>query len=343
MSIGDDLPREGGGLYRPKHHLECGTAMTGYWTLSWIPILALACIGPDLEPEAQDVSGSWQEVRVTASGTANVSALVVADTVTYTLRIKDQNGFIHGTWTIDGDTTLPTDPWAAITTGDYSAGRIITEYHDPRTGRCRLAGPIQPDGFEFIAEQRCESEQWAVQDTFRMFPTPIGHIAGVVSVESDPSGGVTVTLSNGARTTTNADGGYGFSNLEGGTYTIQISDLPEGVLFRVTSARARISQDGETVTVNFRGQYYRTSAILGTVTASNQGLRDIAVSLSGRDTATTTTDNSGQYGFTGLRAGFYTVGISGFDTTQVSFAVTSDTTTLRVGESKIVSFAGTKK
>ena len=318
--------------------------MRYFGLVSWMLFVAVGCIGTDLGPEAQDVSGSWQEVRVTVPGATNVSALVVADTVTYTLRIKDQNGFIHGTWTIEGDTTLPTDPWAAIATGDYSAGRIITEYHDPRSGRCRLAGPIQPDGFEFIAEQRCESAQWAVQDTFWMFPTPVGHIAGAVLVESDPAGGVTVTLSNGVQTTTMAgDGGYGFSNLEGGTYTVGISNLPTGALFRVTSARARISQDGDTVTVNFRGEYVRTSSIMGEVTASNEGLQDIAVSVSGPDSVTATTDRNGQYAFTGFRAGFYTVEISGFDTTKVSFPVTRDTTTLGVGETKIMSFAGTKK
>jgi len=55
----------------------------------------------------------------------------------------------------------------------------------------------------------------------------------------------------------------------------------------------------------------------------------------------TTTDDSGQYSFTGLRAGTYSVEISSFDTNEVSFSSTSGAATVGVGESKVVSFDGT--
>ncbi len=55
----------------------------------------------------------------------------------------------------------------------------------------------------------------------------------------------------------------------------------------------------------------------------------------------TTTDDSGQYSFTGLRSGTYSVEISGFDTNEVSFSSTSGAATVGVGESKVVSFDGT--
>ena len=55
----------------------------------------------------------------------------------------------------------------------------------------------------------------------------------------------------------------------------------------------------------------------------------------------TATDNSGQYSFTGLRSGTYSVEISGFDTNEVSFSSTSGAATVGVGESKVVSFDGT--
>ena len=53
------------------------------------------------------------------------------------------------------------------------------------------------------------------------------------------------------------------------------------------------------------------------------------------------TDDSGQYSFTGLRAGTYQVEISGFNTSEVSFSSTSGAATVGVGESKVVSFDGT--
>ena len=57
--------------------------------------------------------------------------------------------------------------------------------------------------------------------------------------------------------------------------------------------------------------------------------------------AESTTDNSGQYSFTGLRAGTYAVEISGFDAGEVAFSSTSGAATVGVGESKVVSFDGT--
>ena len=55
----------------------------------------------------------------------------------------------------------------------------------------------------------------------------------------------------------------------------------------------------------------------------------------------TATDGSGQFSFTGLRAGTYSVEISGFDSNEVSFSSTSGAATVGVGESKVVSFDGT--
>lgn len=57
--------------------------------------------------------------------------------------------------------------------------------------------------------------------------------------------------------------------------------------------------------------------------------------------AESTTDGSGQYSFTGLRAGTYNVEISGFDAGEIAFSSTSGAATVGVGESKVVSFDGT--
>ena len=80
---------------------------------------------------------------------------------------------------------------------------------------------------------------------------------------------------------------------------------------------------------------------VGTVTVENMGLGGVTVMLSGMADGQTTTDDSGQYSFTGLRAGTYSVEISSFDTNEVSFSSTSGAATVGVGESKVVSFDGT--
>ena len=71
------------------------------------------------------------------------------------------------------------------------------------------------------------------------------------------------------------------------------------------------------------------------------GLGGVTVRLSGMGDGETTTDDTGQYAFTGLRSGTYSVEISGFDAGEVGFSSTSGAATVGVGESKVVSFDGT--
>ena len=80
----------------------------------------------------------------------------------------------------------------------------------------------------------------------------------------------------------------------------------------------------------------------GTVTVENMGLGGVTVRLSGMADGEKVTGDDGQYAFTGLRAGTYSVEISGFDTNEVSFSSTSAAATVGVGETKVIpSFDGT--
>ena len=79
----------------------------------------------------------------------------------------------------------------------------------------------------------------------------------------------------------------------------------------------------------------------GTVTVENMGLPGVTVRLSGMADAEMTTDNAGAYKFDALRGGTYSVEISGFPDTEVSFSSTSGAATVGVGETKLVSFDGT--
>ena len=172
-------------------------------------------------------------------------------------------------------------------------------------------------------------------------PPPTGSIDGLVSIEGQGVDAVSVTLSNGASATTANGGMFRFDGVEAGAYTVTISNYPADASFDQTSAAATISTDGETVTINFPGTFIRTSSIMGTVTVENEGLSGITVTLMGTGQSETLTDGNGQYTFTGLRAGNYTVEISGFDDEDVAFGGTASSATVAVGESKVVSFEGT--
>ena len=164
---------------------------------------------------------------------------------------------------------------------------------------------------------------------------------GQVAIEGTGVDGVSVNLSNGNSTTTSGGGNYRFDNVEGGAYTVTISGYPSDATFDATSAAATISSAGQSVTVNFTGAYIRTASVMGTVTVENMGLGGVTVALSGLSSATATTDDNGQYAFTGLRMGSYSVEISGFDSDEIGFSNTASAVTVAVGESKIVSFDGT--
>ena len=172
-------------------------------------------------------------------------------------------------------------------------------------------------------------------------PASTGSIAGQVAIEGQGIDGITVTLSSGDAAITAGGGAYRFDDVKEGTYTITISNYPAGGSFAATSAPATLAKDDEVVTVNFAGSWMRTSAITGAVTVENDGLNGVTVKLSGVSDSETQAGADGRYTFSGLRAGSYTIEISGFDANDIVFGSTSSTVTVAVDESKVVNFEGT--
>ena len=166
-------------------------------------------------------------------------------------------------------------------------------------------------------------------------------ITGRVTIEGDGLAGVTVILSGIETriTTTDAAGQYAFAELRAGSYAVGISGFDADMRFSNTFQAVTVGV-GEIEAVSFDGTYVRYSSISGSVTAELTGLSGVTVSLSGIETRTTTTDAAGQYAFAELRAGSYTVGISGFDA-DMRFSNTSRNVTVGVGETGTVSFDGT--
>ena len=157
--------------------------------------------------------------------------------------------------------------------------------------------------------------------------------------------GVTVTLTgvSGASAVTDDSGQYAFTGLRMGSYSVEISSFDsDEVGFSSTSASVTVGV-GESKIVSFDGTYLRTAGIMGRVSVDGEGLEGVNVSLSGGPDGvneTTTTDAAGQYSFAKLRAGGYAVGISGYDTDDYEFEVTSQNVTVALGETATVPFEG---
>jgi hypothetical protein len=125
-------------------------------------------------------------------------------------------------------------------------------------------------------------------------------ISGNVSATAS---GATVTLTGAASATTTADasGNFTFAGLANGNYTV--TPTKTGYTFSPTSAPATVN--GANVTgVSFTATAIPTYSISGNVSATGA---IATVTLTGTSSATTTADASGNFSFTGLANGSYTV------------------------------------
>jgi hypothetical protein len=101
-------------------------------------------------------------------------------------------------------------------------------------------------------------------------------------------------------TTADSSGNYSFSNLANGTYTVTPSKT--GLSF--TPATQNATVNGANVTgINFTASSGATFSISGTITGGAAS----TVTLSGAGTGSTTADSSGNYSFSNLANGTYTV------------------------------------
>jgi len=148
---------------------------------------------------------------------------------------------------------------------------------------------------------------------------PTYGISGTISPIAGGSG-ATVTLSGAAAGTTTADssGHFSFTGLANGNYTVTPSKT--GFTFTPPSQPVTISNADGTAT--FTAQPVPTYSIAGTIAPVAIG-SGATVALSGAAVGTATADSSGNYAFTGLLNGNYTVTPtkSGFSFTPPNRAV----------------------
>ena len=150
-------------------------------------------------------------------------------------------------------------------------------------------------------------------------------ISGTITAATNGSG-ATVTLSgaSSATTTANSSGNYSFTGLANGSYTITASKT--GFTFTPSHFPGDDKRSQRNRQVNFTASTVglpTTYSISGTITAATNG-SGATVTLSGASSVTTTANSSGNYSFTGLANGSYTVIASktGFTFTPATSPVT---------------------
>jgi hypothetical protein len=235
------------------------------------------------------------EASVTISGAdATVATFTATSQATYAVTGSISGAIQAGvTVTLQGTTTAVTTTgvggtfrFDGVAPGDY----LLIPTHDDYlfTEASRLVAVRTAD----VTGQTFTS---ALNPTAR---TISGVVSGVVT------SGVTVTLVGPApattsRTaTTDGRGAFAFRNLVNGVYTATPSQA--GASF--TPANCLVTVSGPSVTSL---QFLSTASISGTITGAV--VAGVTVELSGAATATAVTDGSGNYTFTGLGNGEYTV------------------------------------
>lgn len=161
-------------------------------------------------------------------------------------------------------------------------------------------------------------------------------ISGSISPAGNGAG-ATVALSGAAAASTTADGSgnYSFTGLSNGAYAV----TPSKTGFNFSPGTQSVTINGATVTgINFTATAVTaTFTISGTISPASLGAGS-TLTLSGTANLTTTADASGNYSFTSLTNGSYTVTPSG---QNVTFSPTSQPVTINNANAASVNFTAT--
>uniref|UniRef100_UPI00239DDD85 MSCRAMM family protein n=1 Tax=Candidatus Palauibacter soopunensis TaxID=3056739 RepID=UPI00239DDD85 len=268
-------------------------------------------------------------------------------------------GSISGTVTIDGTAAagITATLSSGATTSTGAGGSFAFSGVEAGTYTVTISGFPEDATFAQVTQSATiASEGQNVQLNFAgEYIRSSAVVGNVVAADAMMSGGdgqpetlvgVTVTLDGehamGVIMETGMDGGFAFTGLRAGTYTVTISDFPEDISFETVSVEVEVDV-GEVGQADFTGHYIRTSAVEGQVIIDGEGLQGVLVTLVGGpsdENFTMTSDADGMYRFEDLRPGDYTVSISDFDTRDYEFAATSQDVSVDLDETGTVSFTG---
>lgn len=128
---------------------------------------------------------------------------------------------------------------------------------------------------------------------------------GTVTLDGSGLQAVTVGVSPAAQSTsTDSTGAYSFIPLSPGSYTVSISNAPAIAYCPTTSKSATVPQD-TVIIVDFA--CVSSAQIVGSFSLNGAPFGNVPVVLSGPASANTSTDSGGDFGFSGLAPGSYSV------------------------------------
>ncbi|MGG0853609.1 carboxypeptidase regulatory-like domain-containing protein, partial [Metabacillus fastidiosus] len=309
------------------------------WNIGNLNVNATATLNFSVTGSFTTVQSSSQYVldQIQASGVDNFTgSRIQSNTSAVTINVQQAatiNGTIinqaNGTAIPNATVTLLQNGNPVTTTTSNSSGFYSFQNVTPGSYTISVSNP--PNFSPNSVNINIASGQSLTQNIF-LTPVP-GTIQGTVTGNGNPiqNAAVTLTNSSGAlisQTTTNASGGYSFSNIPPGSYTVSVmTDTFQ------SQTRGVITEPGQIVTANFTLQP-NPGSITGTVTnaltstplagATVQLLNNQGVSLDSK-----VTDSNGAYTFSGLAPGQYSVKANApqFGTNTVSSFVTSNNTT----------------
>ncbi|HEX7313492.1 MAG TPA: DUF2012 domain-containing protein [Pyrinomonadaceae bacterium] len=235
---------------------------------------------------------------VTADRTADFVATVNRHKISGSVKRANGAAMSGVTVTLSGNqaATATTDAQGAYSFANLPAGAAYT------------VTPSRP-GYDFAPASKSFTDLGADQTAdFTVTPSNVA-LAGRVTVDGAALAGVTVTLS-GARTgtaTTDANGNYSFTVTSEGGYIV----TPTKAHYKFAPASLTFNNPTAAQTADFAATLDRHKISGRVLDKHNVALASVSVSLSGAQTATTTTDAQGNYAFNNLAAGGnYTVGVS---------------------------------
>jgi len=210
-----------------------------------------------------------------------------------------------GTFTISGTVTGDIQAGVTMTLSGSMSGTTLTDASGNYTFRTLINGTYTVTASKTNYTFTPPSRQVTISGANVIgvnFTATAYTISGTVTLSGSGLSGVTMTLSGTSSgiTTTVASGNYSFTGLYNGTYTV----TPNKTNYTFTPTSRQVTISGASVTgVNFTAT--GTFTISGTVSGDTQA--DVTMSLFGSVSTTTITDASGNYRFTGISNGTYTI------------------------------------
>lgn len=215
------------------------------------------------------------------------------DTITISGRVTTNatTGLANTFVTLSGSATAST---ATDNSGNYSFTNLVPGgTYNVTASRVNYTLSPQSQNFPFLV----------LDQAANFSATPLNYtLSGRITDNNDPLAAITVTLSGSqpATTTTDANGNYTFTVPAEGNYMV----TPTSLLYAFSPSSFALNNLSGSQTLNFVTARRLTYSISGFVKTSNgNGLGGVTVRLDGSQTAAVNTDSTGFYAFANLNAG----------------------------------------